>query len=81
MKLFSLTQFSLIKNQSFSMGEVSDCGKYIILSVVKDCRDNIVFYANLEDSKNGITGKLDIHPVVKKFEADYEVSHDYFIYI
>lgn len=50
---------------------VSDCGKYLILSIVKDCRDNIVFYADLE--KDGeINGKLEYHKIVTKFEADYE---------
>lgn len=53
--------------------DVSDCGKYLILSIVKDCRDNLIFYADLE--KNGeVTGKIELKQVIFKFESDYEVS-------
>lgn len=53
--------------------EVSDCGLYAIFNVVKDCRDNLVFFANL--GKTGeIKGKLELTQVVHKFESDYDVS-------
>lgn len=53
--------------------EVSDCGEYAIFNVVKDCRDNLVFFANL--AKTGeIKGKLELTQVVHKFEYDYDVS-------
>ncbi|KAH8246746.1 hypothetical protein KR038_004450 [Drosophila bunnanda] len=50
---------------------VSDCGKYLILAIVKDCRDNIVFYANLKPGEE-INSKLNVTKVVEKFEADYD---------
>ncbi|XP_026319477.1 prolyl endopeptidase isoform X2 [Hyposmocoma kahamanoa] len=51
--------------------EVTDCGKYLIVSPVKDCRDNLLFFAELSDKKE-ITGKLPLTQIVHKFEADYE---------
>ncbi|XP_001963120.2 prolyl endopeptidase [Drosophila ananassae] len=50
---------------------VSDCGKYLILAIVKDCRDNIVFYADLQPGEE-INSKLNVKKIVEKFEADYE---------
>lgn len=51
---------------------VSDCGKYLIVSIVKACRDNLLYFADLE--KNGeITGKIPLTPIVTEFEADYDV--------
>ncbi|KNC30382.1 hypothetical protein FF38_02686 [Lucilia cuprina] len=51
--------------------EVSDCGKYLIMPIVKDCRDNILYYANLEEAGE-ITGKLKVNKIVEKFESDYQ---------
>ncbi|XP_073812282.1 prolyl endopeptidase [Musca autumnalis] len=50
---------------------VSDCGKYLILAIVKDCRDNIVYYADLEPGAE-ITTKLQVKKIVEKFESDYD---------
>ncbi|XP_030383516.1 prolyl endopeptidase [Scaptodrosophila lebanonensis] len=50
---------------------VSDCGKYLILAIVKDCRDNIVYYADLDAGKD-ITSKLNVKKIVTKFESDYD---------
>lgn len=51
------------------------CGKFVILSIVKDCRDNLLYFTDLE--KNGdINGKLSFTPIVTKFEADYEVKRN-----
>lgn len=50
--------------------EVSDCGKYLIMPIVKDCRDNILYYANLEEAGE-IKTKLKVHKIVEKFESDY----------
>lgn len=60
---------------------VSDCGKYMIVTIVKACRDNLLYFADLE--KNGeITGKIPLTPIVTEFEADYDVSwifeHNFF---
>lgn len=53
---------------------MSDCGKYLIVSIVKACRDNLLYFADLE--KNGaITGKIPLTPIVTEFEADYDVRH------
>lgn len=54
-----------------TQSHVSDCGKYVVLCIVKDCRDNIVYYSELDGE---IKGKLEIKNVVEKFEADYDVS-------
>lgn len=51
--------------------QVSDCGKYLILSIVKDCRDNIIFYADLE-KEGEIKQKLKVTQIIHKFEADYD---------
>lgn len=52
---------------------MSDCGKYLIVTVIKACRDNLLYFADLE--KNGeIKGKISLTPIVTKFEADYDVS-------
>ncbi|XP_061392708.1 prolyl endopeptidase-like [Musca vetustissima] len=50
---------------------VSDCGKYLIMLITKDCRDNIVYYADLEPGKE-INTKFEAKKIVEKFESDYE---------
>ncbi|ALC38293.1 CG2528 [Drosophila busckii] len=50
---------------------VSDCGKYLILAIVKDCRDNIVYYADLSEGE-AINSKLNVKIIVDKFESDYD---------
>ncbi|XP_037298718.1 LOW QUALITY PROTEIN: prolyl endopeptidase [Manduca sexta] len=51
--------------------EVTDCGRYLIVSPVRDCRDNLLFYADLSKHPN-IDGLLPLTQIVHKFEADYE---------
>ncbi|KAJ0182721.1 hypothetical protein K1T71_002090 [Dendrolimus kikuchii] len=51
--------------------EVTDCGQYLIVSPVKDCRDNLLFFADLSKTPE-ITGLLNLTQIVHKFEADYE---------
>lgn len=41
------------------------------MRVVKDCRDDLVFFADLEKTGE-ITGKLELNQIVFKFESDYE---------
>lgn len=69
---------SLIRKLSPSMhsgAEVSDCGKWLIITSQKDCRDNLLFFCNLSELPDGkITGKLPLTQIVHKFEADYEVK-------
>ncbi|XP_049873327.1 prolyl endopeptidase isoform X2 [Pectinophora gossypiella] len=56
--------------------EVTDCGKYLIVCPVKDCRDNLLFFADLSKQPD-IAGKLPLTQIVHKFEADYEyVTND-----
>lgn len=44
----------------------------MIVTIVKACRDNLLYFADLE--KNGpITGKIPLTPIVTEFEADYDV--------
>jgi len=55
--------------------EVSDCGKYLIVCPQQDCRDNLVYYADISEAmKTGIQSKIELTPLVTKFEADYDVS-------
>ncbi|CAL8082960.1 unnamed protein product [Orchesella dallaii] len=61
------------ENPKWRIGaEVSDCGNYLIVTPQQDCRDNLVFFADLsEPLKTGLNKKLTLTPVVTKFEADY----------
>jgi hypothetical protein len=42
---------------------------------VRDCRDNLLYFADLSKHPN-IDGKLPLTQIVHKFEADYEVSNN-----
>jgi prolyl oligopeptidase len=54
--------------------QVSDCGQYLLVLPQQDCRDNLVFFANISEEMNtGFTSKLTLTPVVSKYEADYDV--------
>lgn len=59
-------------NLYFRGAEVSDCGKWLILTPIKGCKNNLIYIGNLEEIKE-ITGKIPLTPVVTKLEADYEV--------
>lgn len=62
-----------LENPTWRMyAQVSDCGKYLFVSIIKDCRDNLVYFADLE-AAGTINGKLKITPIVTKFESDYYV--------
>lgn len=52
---------------------MTDCGKYLILTIVKGCRDNLVFFADLE-ANGEINGKIKLTQIVTEFEADYDVK-------
>ncbi|CAK1601726.1 unnamed protein product [Parnassius mnemosyne] len=53
--------------------EVSDCGRYLVVSPVRDCRDNLLFFADLAALPAAQpTGLLPLTQIVHKFEADYE---------
>ncbi|XP_058818657.1 prolyl endopeptidase isoform X2 [Topomyia yanbarensis] len=51
--------------------EVSDCGKYLMLFIMKGCKDMLLYFSNLGNS-GGIKGKLDFVKVVSEFDSDYD---------
>ncbi|CAK9809691.1 Prolyl endopeptidase [Anthophora plagiata] len=51
--------------------QVSDCGKWLIITPVKDCRDNLVYFTELKPGMK-MNEKLQLTQVVDKLEADYE---------
>ncbi|XP_026669731.1 prolyl endopeptidase isoform X1 [Ceratina calcarata] len=56
--------------------QVSDCGKWLIITPVKDCRDNLVYFTELKPGMQ-LNEKLQLTQVVDKLEADYEyVTND-----
>jgi len=52
---------------------VSECGNYLIITPQKDCRDNLLYFADIGSLKDGPQGPLTLHQIVDRFEADYEV--------
>lgn len=56
--------------------EVSDCGNWLIVTPLKDCRDNLVYFTPLKAGMD-ISNNLPLTQVVDKLEADYEVSNKY----
>lgn len=52
---------------------VSDCGKYLIVMILRGGVHNLIYTVDLE-ATGEIKGKLDLVPVITKFEADYHVS-------
>ncbi|XP_058061295.1 prolyl endopeptidase [Anopheles bellator] len=53
------------------MPEVSDCGKYLLLFIMKGCKDMLLYFANLEKAGN-LSTKLDFVKVVTEFDSDYD---------
>ena len=55
--------------------DVSDCGKYLVVCPQEDCRDNLVYFAELHklSKEIGITGRLELKQVIYQFKHDYEV--------
>ncbi|XP_032583478.1 prolyl endopeptidase isoform X1 [Drosophila sechellia] len=51
--------------------DISDCGKYLILSISHTIRDNMLYYAEL-GSKEKNAFQLELKPIVDKFEADFD---------
>lgn len=56
------------------MPEVSHCGKFLMLYIMKGCKDMLLYFANIEGID--IKSKLEFMKVVKEFEADYDVSFE-----
>ncbi|XP_065202527.1 prolyl endopeptidase-like [Planococcus citri] len=51
---------------------VSDCGKFLMVTPATGTDSNLVYMADLDKIKYEIKGKLDLIPIVTKFEAYYE---------
>lgn len=49
---------------------------YLIMSISKDCRDNLLYVAKIMENsdKEVDLSNLKIDKIVDKFEADYDVS-------
>ncbi|KAL5013132.1 hypothetical protein ScPMuIL_007402 [Solemya velum] len=53
--------------------ELSDCGRYLVLSISEGCDPvNRFYYTDLEKIPEGINGKLAYTKVVDNFDAEYE---------
>lgn len=73
----NVTLFDLI-----SGAEVSDCGRYVILTPTEGCDPtNRLFYVDIQTLPDGINGILPYVKVVDNFDAQYEVSVALFITI
>lgn len=51
---------------------MSDCGKYLLVTMYEGLRDNLLYIADLEKIGE-ITGKIPLTPIITEFNADYEV--------
>lgn len=51
---------------------MSDCGKYLLVTMYEGLRDNLLYIADL-DEIGEITGKIPLTPIITEFSADYEV--------
>ncbi|XP_044740975.1 prolyl endopeptidase isoform X2 [Chrysoperla carnea] len=49
---------------------VSDCGNWLILTPLKECKDYLLYFCNLKEAGE-ITGKLKIKQIVHELVADY----------
>lgn len=72
---FIFFNFLIYVHLIFSGAEVSDCGRYLIITTAKDCRFNLLFFADLSLTPS-VTGKLKLTQVVYKYEGDFEVNFD-----
>ena len=66
---------------SYRHVDVSDCGRYLIVCPQEDCRDNLLYFADLSklSKDTGISAKLDLTQVVYKFSHDYEARIQYIL--
>lgn len=54
-----------------SQTNISDCGNYLVLTPIKGCKNNLLYYCDLK-AVGQITEKLSVTPIVTEFVADYE---------
>lgn len=70
-------RISFSNNNLDRQGKVSDCGKYLVLSTSKSCRDNLVYFADLA-ATGEICGKLQLTQIIFELVSDYEVGPLFF---
>ncbi|KAI0229206.1 Prolyl endopeptidase [Lamellibrachia satsuma] len=63
-----------LDNPKWTTGiEVSDCGRYLVVTLHEGCEHvNRLYYVDLSTLTNGITGLLPFVKVVDNFDAEYE---------
>lgn len=63
-----------VDNPNWMIGaDVSDCGRYVILSIHQGCDPvNKLYYCDLQSLKAGIQGQLQYVKIVDNFDAKYE---------
>lgn len=59
---------------------VSDCGSYLMLFIMKGCKDMLLYFTDLRKVA-GVKGKFEFVKVVEKFESDYDVSFEILEYL
>nr|XP_023016247.1 prolyl endopeptidase-like [Leptinotarsa decemlineata] len=60
------------EDQQLRMGaEVSDCGNYLVITPIKGCKNNLLYFSELANNKE-ISGKLELTPIITEFVADFE---------
>lgn len=52
---------------------MSDDGHWLILTPVKGCKNNLVYFGDLSAIEN-INGRVPLIPMIEQLTADYEVS-------
>lgn len=50
---------------------VSCCGRYVFVSVQETCKNEVLYYCDMQFLPEGITGPLPLKCIVDKFEAEY----------
>ncbi|VDM32085.1 unnamed protein product [Hydatigera taeniaeformis] len=56
-----------------SSADVSECGRYVFVSVHAGCEcNNLLYFTDLEKTNYDIAGKLELTPILEKFEAAFD---------
>ncbi|XP_018578935.1 prolyl endopeptidase isoform X2 [Anoplophora glabripennis] len=59
-------------DEQLRMGaHVSHCGNYLIVTPIKGCKNNLLYFTKFQPDKT-VTKKLELTPIVTEFNADYE---------
>lgn len=58
-----------------SSGSVTEDGRYLIVDVSRGCDPyNMLYYYDVQEAQQKITGKVSLKPLFDKLDAKYEVS-------